>query len=99
MSKIEDNKIIAQRWLDLISEHQIEDICSMTAPNWKIHGALPGLTPGPDGVRQLFGSFGDIKQKWTIEDISCSTDKISDSQSVQVHNRIRINQFVTKLLF
>jgi len=76
MSKIEDNKIIAQRWLDLISEHQIEDICSMTAPNWKIHGALPGLSPGPDGVRQLFSSFGDIKQKWIIEDIIAEGDKV-----------------------
>lgn len=32
MSDIEDKKIIARRWIELISEHRIEDICEMTAP-------------------------------------------------------------------
>lgn len=76
MSNIENNKIIAQRWIELISEHNIEDICEMTAPNWKMHGGLPGLSPGSDGVRQLFASFGDIDQKWTIEDVIAEADKV-----------------------
>ncbi|MBD2677606.1 MULTISPECIES: ester cyclase [Nostoc] len=76
MSNIENNKIIARRWIELISEHNIEDICEMTAPNWKMHGGLPGLSPGPDGVRQLFASFGDIDQKWTIEDVIAEADKV-----------------------
>lgn len=32
MSSIEDNKIIARRWLELINEHKLEEICEMTAP-------------------------------------------------------------------
>lgn len=40
MCDIEDNKIIARRWLELISEHRIEDICEMTAPTWRMHGGL-----------------------------------------------------------
>jgi hypothetical protein len=45
MSGIEDNKIIARRWIEFISEHRIEDICEMTAPTWKMHGGLPGSIP------------------------------------------------------
>ncbi|MGV0102585.1 Ester cyclase [Nostoc sp. DSM 114160] len=76
MSSIEDNKIIAQRWMELISEHKIEEICEITAPNWKMHGGLPGLPLGPEGVRKLFGSFGPIEQQWTIEDIIAEGDKV-----------------------
>ncbi|QLE41261.1 ester cyclase [Nostoc sp. C052] len=76
MSSIEDNKIIAQRWIELISEHKIEEICEITAPNWKMQGGLPGLPLGPDGVRKLFGSFGPIQQKWTIEDVIAEGDKV-----------------------
>ncbi|MDZ7970341.1 MAG: ester cyclase [Nostoc sp. DedSLP03] len=76
MSSIEDNKIIAQRWIELISEHKIEEICEITAPNWKMHGGLPGLPLGPEGVRKLFGSFGPIEQKWTIEDVIAEGDKV-----------------------
>ncbi|MDZ8139415.1 MAG: ester cyclase [Nostoc sp. DedQUE04] len=76
MSSIENNKIIAQRWMELISEHKIEEICEITAPNWKMHGSLPGLPLGPEGVRKLFGSFGSIEQKWTIEDVIAEGDKV-----------------------
>lgn len=31
MSDIENNEIIARRWFELISEHNIEEICAMTA--------------------------------------------------------------------
>ncbi|MEH2332431.1 ester cyclase [Nostoc sp.] len=76
MSSIEDNKIIAQRWIELISEHKIEEICEITAPTWKMHGGLPGLPLGPEGVCKLFGSFGPIRQKWTIEDVIAEGDKV-----------------------
>ncbi|MCF2147047.1 ester cyclase [Desmonostoc muscorum LEGE 12446] len=73
---IEDNKIIARRWIELISEHRIEDICEITAPTWKMHGGLPGLPQGPDGVRKLFNSFGPIEQKWIIEDVIAEGNKV-----------------------
>lgn len=76
MSEIENNKIIARRWFELISEHNVEAICAMTAPTWKLHGGPPQLAQGPDGVRQLFGSFGEIKQKWLIEDVIAQEDKV-----------------------
>ncbi|MBO3461059.1 ester cyclase [Aetokthonos hydrillicola Thurmond2011] len=76
MSSIEENKRIARRWLELITEHKIEEICSMTAPNWRIHGAAPGLPPGADGVRKLFEAIGPIDQEWTIEDVIAEGDKV-----------------------
>ncbi|MEH2321581.1 nuclear transport factor 2 family protein [Nostoc sp.] len=89
MSDIEDNKIIARRWIELISEHRIEDICDMTASTWTMHGGLPGLPPGPDGVRKLFGSFGAIEQKWTIKDVIAEGDKVV----VRATNTLRSRKF------
>ncbi|MDZ7957487.1 MAG: ester cyclase [Aulosira sp. DedQUE10] len=76
MSTIEDNKIIARRWLELIEEERIEVICEMIAPNWRMHGGPPALPLGPDGVRELFRIIGPINQKWTVEDIIAEGDKV-----------------------
>ena len=76
MCAIEDNKTVARRWLDLISEQRIEAICEMTAPAWTMHGGPPGLPPGPAGVRELFRTIGPIEQKWTIEDVIAEGDKV-----------------------
>lgn len=76
MCSIKDNKIIARRWLELISEHKIEEICEMTAPTWRMHGGPPGLPAGPDGVRELFQNIGPIDQTWTIEDVIAEGDKV-----------------------
>lgn len=76
MSNVEENKIIARRWLELINEHKIEEICEMTAPNWTMHGGPPKLSPGRDGIRELFQTIGPIEQKWTVEDIIAEGDKV-----------------------
>ena len=67
MSSIEENKRIARRFLELVGEHKVEELCEMIAPTWTMHGGPPGLPPGPDGVRELFRTFDPIEQKWTIE--------------------------------
>jgi predicted SnoaL-like aldol condensation-catalyzing enzyme len=72
----ERNKRIAHRWMDLISEGAVEAICEMTAPEWTMHGGLPNLPAGPEGVRTLFKSFGKVDQKWTINDIIAEGDKV-----------------------
>lgn len=73
---IEKNKVIARRWLDLISEHRIEEICEMTSPSWTMHGGPPKLPIGPDGVRELFRQIGPINQKWTLEDLIAENDRV-----------------------
>jgi len=72
----ENNKLIAQLWLELISEGNVEAICRMTAPGWKMHGGLPGLPPGPAGIRKLFESFGTVEQHWVLEDAIAEADKV-----------------------
>src|SRR3712207_5937544 len=76
MSSIEDNKIIARRFLELVSEHNIEKISEMVAPTWRMHGGPPELPPGPDGVRELFRTIGPIDQEWTIDDVIAEGDKV-----------------------
>lgn len=41
-----------------------------------MHGGPPKLLPGPDGVRELFRTFGSIAQKWMIEDVIAEGDKV-----------------------
>ncbi len=77
MSLIQDNKAIARRWLELVSEDQIEEICEMTAPTWTMHGGPPqGLPSGPTGVRELFRIIGPVDQRWTIADVIAEDDKV-----------------------
>jgi hypothetical protein len=76
MSSIEDNKMIARQFLELVSEHKVEELCEMVAPKWRMHGGPPELPPGPDGIRALFGTIGPIDQKWTIEDVIGEGDKV-----------------------
>jgi predicted SnoaL-like aldol condensation-catalyzing enzyme len=76
MSSLENNRAIACQFLQLVSEHKIAEICKLISPTWKMHGGPPGLPLGPDGVRELFGTFGQIDQQWTIEDIIAEGDKV-----------------------
>jgi ketosteroid isomerase-like protein len=69
MDTIEQNKQIARRFLELVSEHNVEALCALVAPTWTMHGGPPNLPAGPDGVRILFSTFGQIEQTWTIEDV------------------------------
>jgi len=77
MSRIEDNKGVARRWLDLVSQGRIEELCALTAPTWAMHGGPPALPPGPDGIRALFGTFGRIEQAWSVEDVIAEGDKVA----------------------
>jgi predicted SnoaL-like aldol condensation-catalyzing enzyme len=76
MAYSDDNKATARRWIELISEHEIEKICEMTAPTWTMHGGPPNLSRGADGVRQLFQTIGPIEQQWAIEDVIAEGDKV-----------------------
>jgi hypothetical protein len=76
MSTIETNKNIARRWLDLVSSGQVEELCAITAPDWRMHGGPPSLPPGPEGIRALFNTFGPIKQTWTVHDVIAEGEKV-----------------------
>lgn len=76
MSSVEENKRIARRFLDLVSKHDVEALSAMVAPSWTMQGGPPGLPPGPDGLRELFRTFGEIDQTWTIDDVIAEGDKV-----------------------
>jgi len=76
MSKIEENKKIARRWIDLISQHKLDEICRMIAPEWKMYGGPPNLPHGVEGIRELFRHIGEVEQTWTIEDIIAEDDRV-----------------------
>lgn len=70
------NKRIARNWLDYISAGDIEAICRITAPAWRMHGGLRGLPPGSEGVRKLFASFGPVRQNWSVEEVIAEGNKV-----------------------
>jgi len=74
MSTLEDNKRIALRWFDLVTQGRVEELCAMTAPTWTMHGGPPSLPAGPDGIRALFASFGRVEQTWSIQDMIAEGD-------------------------
>jgi predicted SnoaL-like aldol condensation-catalyzing enzyme len=73
---VQNNKLIAQLWMNFINKHDIEGVCAITSDTWKMHGGLPDLPAGPNGVRALFASFGSIQQNWIIKDIIAEGEKV-----------------------
>jgi len=77
MGSVEENKDVARRFLDLVSEDNVEELCMLITPSWTLHGGPPGgLPPGPPGMRELFRTFGQIEQTWTIDDVISEGDKV-----------------------
>lgn len=76
MSSLEANKAIAQRFLELVSEHNMTELCEMVSPTWRMHGGPPNLSPGAAGIRELFSTFGAIDQTWEIKDVIAEADKV-----------------------
>jgi hypothetical protein len=77
-TSLEENKAIACRWLDLVSEHAVDEMCAATPPTWRMHGGPPGgLPPGPEGLRELFRILGPIEQRWTIDDVIAEGDRVA----------------------
>jgi hypothetical protein len=76
MPDTETTKYLAVRFLDLVSDGDIDGLIAMVAPSWTMYGGPPGLPSGPAGVRQLFATIGRVEQKWTIEDVIAEGDKV-----------------------
>jgi SnoaL-like domain len=74
----ENNKSIAKRFLELVSEGTVEEVCQVVSPSWKMHIGLgkAELPPGHEGIRKLFESFGEIKQQWIVNDVIAEENKV-----------------------
>jgi hypothetical protein len=75
---IEYNKLLARTFLELVSKGNVEDICRLISPDWRMHIGLGvlGIPAGPEGMRKLFESFGQIEQEWAIDDVIAEGDKV-----------------------
>ena len=65
------------RWLHLVSAGDVDEMCRLCDPDWVLEGGPPDLPPGHAGVRALFGSFGEITQEWTVDDVIAEGDKVA----------------------
>lgn len=77
MSRTEDNKDIARRFLQLVADRDVDGLIAMVAPTWTMWGGPPNLPSGAEGIRLLFGTFGRIEQKWTVEDVIAEGDRVA----------------------
>jgi len=73
---VEANKRLAVRWLELVSAGDVDELCRMTDASWTMDGGPPHLPVGPDGIRALFATFGEITQTWQVEDVIAEGDKV-----------------------
>jgi predicted SnoaL-like aldol condensation-catalyzing enzyme len=73
---LQANKQLAVRWLDLVSEADVEEMVRTCTSTWQMHGGPPGLPTGPDGVRALFAHLGRVRQRWTIDDVVAEGDRV-----------------------
>lgn len=76
MVDIGRNKQIATRWLELVGQGDVEGLCRLTAPTWRMYGGPADLPAGHDGLRALFDTIGPIEQTWTVDDVVAEGDKV-----------------------
>lgn len=74
---VEENKRLARRWFALIGAGDVEELCRLTDPGWTMVGGPPDLPVGPDGVRALFATFGEITQSWELHDVVAEGDIVA----------------------
>ena len=70
------NKAIACRFLDLVADHDVDALVALITPTWTMEGGPPDLPAGEAGIRQLFDSFGRIRQKWAVDDVIAEGHKV-----------------------
>jgi hypothetical protein len=69
MTELKRNKRLATSWFDRVSDGDVETMCRLSAPDWRMHGGPPGLPTGHAGLRALFGHISPVEQKWTVDDV------------------------------
>jgi|SRR5215203_941022 len=75
---INENKSLATRFLQLVSEANLDEICKTISTDWTMNIGLgkAEIPQGPEGMKKLFETFGKIKQQWFINDVIAEDDKV-----------------------
>lgn len=69
-------KALAVRWLDLVSAHDLDGLCAITADEWTMFGGPPGMPRGAAAVRHLFDAIGPVRQTWVVDDVIAEGDRV-----------------------
>jgi ketosteroid isomerase-like protein len=90
-----DQTTVARRFFDRINEGDIAAVVAMLAEDFVGHEERPGLTPGRDGVGELFAMFGaafpDVR--WEPDEILADGDKVAVRVRVTGTNRRRVHGY------
>ena len=70
------NKRIAVRFLDLISDADLDGLRELITPTWTMEGGPPDLPAGEEGLRALFAHIGGVQQRWTVDDLVAEGDRV-----------------------
>ncbi len=74
-----DHTTVSRQFFDRINEGDIAAIVAVLAEDFVGHEEMPGLTPGRDGVGELFAmfraAFPDVR--WEPEDVLADGDKLA----------------------
>jgi SnoaL-like domain len=70
------NKARAVEFLERVGSHDLDGLVELVTPGWTMHGGPPNLPAGPEGLRTLFGTFGRIRQSWTVDDVIAEGDRV-----------------------
>jgi predicted ester cyclase len=70
------NKRLAVRFLDLISDGDVEGLGDLITPTWTMEGGPPGLPAGAEGLCVLFDHIGGVQQRWTVDDLIAEGDRV-----------------------
>jgi ketosteroid isomerase-like protein len=73
---IAENKRLAVRFLDLISDGDVPAMGELITPTWTMEGGPPDLPSGHEGLRVLFDHIGGVRQRWTVEDVIAEGDRV-----------------------
>jgi predicted ester cyclase len=90
MADLAQHKDLARTFLDLVTTGDVEELAKLITPDWRMYGGPPGLPPGEEGLRVLFGTFGPIEQTWTVDDVIAEGDRVV----VRATNNVIQDQFM-----
>ena len=81
----EENKAVVHRYFEEESKRNWAGIEELFAPDYVIHGAPPGISPGLAGLRQLITAFWTAfpDEHAVVEDLIAEGDKVVSRVTVR----------------
>ena len=74
----DENKAVVRRYIEEWNKQNPAGVEELVAPEWVVHGAPPGISPGFAGIKQVFAAFFTAfpDAHWVVEDLIAEGDKV-----------------------